>query len=144
MAPQDAIVSGAARLGLKWPTHSRAHQNRYVQNRSAEAIIKSTPAAAPPSGTNQYVNFDGTIGPRTGTINLAGMMYTPTASKKGESANATAPNATAAMIPTPTDEKNNFKGVGNFTSMSSAAIGTERHQPRFNFTVLAHSVEVEL
>jgi hypothetical protein len=54
------------------------------------------------------------------------MMYTPTASKKGESANATAASATAAMIPTPTDEKNNFKEVGYFTSKSSAAIGETR------------------
>jgi hypothetical protein len=51
------------------------------------------------------------------------MMYTPTASKKGESANAAAPRATAAMIPTPADEKNNFGEVGNFTSKSSAGIG---------------------
>jgi hypothetical protein len=60
---------------------------------------------------------------RTGAINLAGMMYTPTTSKKGESANAAAPRATAAMIPTPADEKNNFGEVGNFTSKSSAGIG---------------------
>jgi hypothetical protein len=144
MAPQDAIVSGAARLGLEVAHAHQSAPKQIVQNRIAEAIIKSTPAAAPPSGTNQCVNHDGTTGPRTGTINLAGMMYTPTASKKGESANATAPSATAAMIPTPTDEKSNLKEVGNFTSVSSAAIGTERHQPRFNFTVLARSVEVEL
>jgi hypothetical protein len=54
------------------------------------------------------------------------MMYTPTASKKGESANATAPSATAVMIPTPTDEKNNFMEVGNFTSKPSAVIGETR------------------
>jgi len=126
MAPQDAIDSRAARLCLEVAHAKWSAPKQIVQNRIAEAITKSTPAAAPPSGTNQYVNLDGTIGPKTGTINLAGMMYTPTAWKKGERANATAPSATAAMIPTPTDEMSNFMEVGNFTSKPSAVIGETR------------------
>lgn len=70
-------------------------------------------------------------------------MYTPKASKKGESANASAPSATAAMIPTPIDEKNNFREVGNFTSKSSAAIGETRDQPWLNFTVLVRAVDFD-
>jgi hypothetical protein len=71
------------------------------------------------------------------------MMYTPTASKNGENANATAPSATAAMIPTPTDKKNNFREAGNFIGKSSATIGERRDQTWFNFTVLGRAVEAE-
>jgi len=78
------------------------------------------PAAAPPSGINQYANLDGMTGPKTGTISLAGARYKTTASKKGAAANASAPSAIAALIPTPTDVRNSFRGTRNFTAKSFA------------------------
>ena len=74
-----------------------------VQNKIAEAKIRTTPAAAPPSGVTQYTNLDGMIDPMVGTSNLAGAMYAPTASNKGAAASDSAPKAIAATIPTTTD-----------------------------------------
>jgi len=72
------------------------------------------------------------------------MKYAPTASQKGATAYAIAPSAMAAMAPTPTEEKNNFREDGNFTNKSLAAIGETRDEPWFNFTVLGHAVDADL
>jgi hypothetical protein len=76
---------------------------------TVQTRTKSTPAAGPPSGVNQFTIFEGMTFPITGRSNPVGIMYTPTASKNGASAKASTPRAIAAANPIAIDFKNMFK-----------------------------------